>query len=387
MEEKEFQESKNGRLVWETNGLYFRFEPNALPMIFQPNLELSNQLLKTALAIGRLDGLTKRFSQQEVHLLRMPFILKEATLSSEIEGTRSTLTDVYKGEKQKETDQQKVLDNEEIRNYAKALEYGLKNNKPIITEDFVRELHKILLTGVRGQDKEPGQYKIYQNAIGQRQDTFETAKFVPASPQTTPSLMRNLVDYIETGSDVNTLYKIGIIHYQFEAIHPFRDGNGRLGRLLIVIMLCKEHVLSQPLLYISEYFNRNRSTYTDSLYDVSSKNKINEWVMFFLKALEIQANNALDLLQRLEEYKQELHTTTEKISQSPKIHSLVEALFKNPFITIKDVSVKMEMTLPGASNLVHKLEKTEILKEITGKKSRKVFVAHKILDILGEKSF
>ena len=172
------------------------------------------------------------------------------------------------------------------------------------------------------------------------------------------------------------------MHYQFEAIHPFRDGNGRIGRLFIMLTLSKKAILSQPLLYISEYFNRNRSTYTDLLYDVSSKNKIEEWMIFFLKALEIQANSSLQLIRSLEKYKEELQNSMKEISESPKMHLLVDLIFKNPFITITDVSKKLELTIPWASNLVHKLEQKGVLKEITGKKSRKIFVAQKILDIL-----
>jgi len=173
------------------------------------------------LVLGRLDEQTQKLSPQEVHLLRMPFILKEATLSSEIKGTRSTLTDVYKDEKQKETDVQKVLDNEEIRNYAKALECGLNNISQGVTEELIKEMHKILLQGVRGSDKQPCEYKTDQNAIGKRQDT----------------LMKNFVEFVNNDALFNAVYRIAIAHYQFEAIHPFRDGNGRIGRLLIMLIL------------------------------------------------------------------------------------------------------------------------------------------------------
>ncbi|MBI2133903.1 Fic family protein [Candidatus Woesearchaeota archaeon] len=383
MDEKDFVNSKTGKVVWEQNGMYFRFEPNPLPFRdFTPSPALGNALLNTALVLGRLDGMTQKFTPEEVYLLRTPFILKEATLSSEIEGTRSTLTDVYKEEKQKETDAQKALDNEEIRNYVKALEYGLQNLEKGLSEEIVKQMHTFLLQGVRGSDKNPGDYKTEQNAIGKRQDTLETAKFVPASPKETPYLMKNLVEFMNDDLSINALYKTAIMHYQFEAIHPFRDGNGRIGRLLIMLILSKEKILSQPLLYISEYFNRNRSTYTDLLYDVSSKNKIEEWMLFFLKALETQANSSLRLIQALENYREELQKNMKEVSESPKMHLLVDLIFKNPFITITDVSEKLELTIPWASNLVHKLEQKGVLKEITGKKSRKIFVAQRILNIL-----
>ncbi len=363
--------------------MYYRFEPNPLPLGFNLTATLGNQLLNTSHVLGQLDGLTSKLSEEEISLLRLPFIMKEAQLSSEIEGTRSTLSDVYKGEKQKETDAQKALDNEEIQNYAEALGYGLTiAMEKGITEELIKRMHEILLRGVRGSDKQPGEYKIHQNAIGSRQDTMESAKFVPASPGTTPSLMENLIEFLNNDRTSNVLFKTAVSHYQFEVIHPFRDGNGRLGRLLIMLMLYKDGILSQPLLYISEYFNRNRSAYTESLYDVSSKNKVEEWVMFFLKALEVQAKSSLKLIRDLEYYKREMKDVMCKVSSSIKMDQLINLLFKNPFITITDVANALGMTVPGASNLVHKLESRDILKEITGKKKRKIFLAHIILDIL-----
>jgi Fic family protein len=383
MEEKDFETSKTGRAIWKQNGPYFRFEPNPLPFSgFIPSQAIGNALLNTALALGRLDGITQKLTAQEVHLLRLPFILKEATLSSEIEGTISTLTDIYKEEKQNETNTQKILDNEEIRNYVKALEYGLGNLDDGITEKVIKEMHKILLQGVRGSGKNPGEYKTEQNAIGKKLDTLETAKFVPASPKETSFLLKNLVDFLNNDFSSNAIYKIAIAHYQFEAIHAFRDGNGRIGRLLIILGLSKEKILTQPLLYLSEYFNRNRSTYTNLLYNVSSKNEIEEWMLFFLQALETQANSSLQLIQSLENYRQQLQESMKEASESPKMHLLVDVIFRNPFITITDVSEKLNLTITWSSNLVHKLEQKGILREITGKKSRKIFVAQKILDLL-----
>lgn len=382
MDERDFTGSQTGKLIWEINGMYFRFEPNPLPLTYKSDSNLERLLINTALALGKLEGLTHKFTPQEVRLMRTQFVLKEAMLSSKIEGTRSTLTDVYKEEKQKETDKEKSLDNEEIRNYAKALDFGFKHLNENITEDLIKEIHKILLTGVRGDNKQPGVYKPSQNAIGDREDTLETAKFVPASSESTPDLMKNLVDFINNEKNITPLYKVAIAHYQFETIHPFRDGNGRLGRLLIMLMLCKEDIIHQPLLYISEYFNRNRSTYTERLYGVSSKNEIELWLNFFLKALETQANESITLILKLETYKNELQEKIQSVSESSRMHLVVESIFKNPFITITDVSNELEISLPAASSLVHKLEGIEVLREITGKKTGKIFVAHKILAIL-----
>lgn len=381
MKESDFKESKYGRLVWESNGYYYHFEPNKLPLPFDPNTNLSKQLEKTAIVLGRLDGISRRLKPEEVNLVQRPFIIKEAKFSSEIEGTRSTITEVYKSEKQKETNIEKKLDTEEIQNYGKALQHGL-NHQGDITEKLIKEIHFILLNGARGSDKSPGEYKTNQNAIGERQDTLETAKFIPASSETTPDLMKNFEEYINGQNETNLLYRVGIAHYQFESIHPFRDGNGRIGRLLIMLHLCKSGIISKPLLYISEYFNRNRSTYTELLYGVSSSNNMNEWVEFFLKGLEIQSINSMQLIDRLENYKNDLDNIVSEVSNTHNIHLIVNELFKNPFVTITEISKLTGLTIAGASHLVHKLEAMGILQEITNKGSSKLFMCKGIIDIL-----
>jgi Fic family protein len=205
-----------------------------------------------------------------------------------------------KKKKIEEKDPEKKLDNEEIKNYGEALAFILE--KEITTQNLL-QTHKILLKGVRGHSKDPGKYKETQNAIGKHTDNLDTAKFVPASPDKVSELMDNLITYINDSREVQ-LIKLAITHYQFEAIHPFRDGNGRIGRLLIMQQLCKEKILKKPLLYISEYLTRNRDSYTDKLYDVSMKGNLKEWILFFLKALEYQANISFKLINELDNYKE-----------------------------------------------------------------------------------
>lgn len=381
MKESEFSTKKTGKLVWEQNGAYYRFEPNNLPIDIHETPELSAQAQKAIAALARLDGLTLKFTKEEITLFQTPFMIKEAQLSSEIEGTRSTISDVYKEEKIKELDPEKRLDNEEIRNYKNALVWAIKNLPDEFTEDYIKIIHKKLLDGVRGANKEPGIYKQHQNAIGKREDTLDSAKFVPASPQTTPYLMKNLIEF-SNQETLSALYKIGQIHYQFEAIHPFRDGNGRLGRMLIVLQLCKEKILQQPLLYISEYLTRNRDTYTGLLYETSAKGNIESWLMFFLKALEIQAKKSLELLSKIDAYKKELHERSQQISQSPKMHLVIESLFRQPFFTVNDIKKLLEVSQPTAWNLVNKLIKAGIVKEVATERNAKVYVAQDIILLL-----
>lgn len=334
--------------------------------------------------LGRLDGITNKFTKDEADLIIAPFILKEAQLSSEIEGTQSTLDDVYRGEVEKESNYEIALDNEEIRNYEKAIKLGIKKikNGQKLDEELIKELHFELLNGVRGKDKSPGKYKEYQNAIGKRNDTVETAKFVPASPETTPYLMKNLFKFLEKNEEINPLFKIALAHYHFEAIHPFRDGNGRLGRLLIILYLLKENILKQPLLYMSEYFNNNRDDYVDKLFLVSSESKTEDWLEFFLKALNTQSKRALDFVVKLDIYKKDLHNQLKLTTKSIKIFAVIDLLFKNPFITINEVKDKLEITYKSAQNLISILEEENIVKEITGKDRNKIYLAREILNIL-----
>lgn len=380
MKEELFTSHLTGRAIWVPQGMYFRFEPNSLPFRYIPSIKVMQQQTKTALVLGELNGLSKRFEESEIMLLQYPFMIKEAQLSSEIEGTRSTITDVYKSEKIEEKDFEKRLDNEEIKNYRKTLKFAL-NQEGTITENILKDFHKLLLQGVRGKNKEPGEYKSQQNAVGNRDDSLDSAKFVPASPESVPILMKNLIEFINSG-DYDALYKIAIAHYQFETIHPFRDGNGRLGRLLIMLQLCKEGILKYPLLYLSEYFNRNRDTYTDDLFNVSSRGEIEEWIIFFLKALEYQASQSINLLNKLEEYKNEVHSIVKSISRGYSIHTIVDSFFKNPFLTVLDVKKILKISQPAAWKLLEKLKDIKVLKEYKNENKSKVYFAYKILDII-----
>jgi Fic family protein len=380
MDERLFINKDYGNLIWESRGSYYYYEPKKLPIAFKESLKLTKQAEKTVLALGELNGISHKFSEEEILLLRFPLMLKEATLSSEIEGTRSTIADMYKEEKIEEKDKEKKLDNQEVRNYSAALNYLLNNNQNGITEDIIKKAHKILLDGVRGVNKSPGEYKTNQNGIGNRLDTLDIAKFVPASPQTTPTLMKNLVDFMNS-DEYSSLFKIAIAHYQFETIHPFRDGNGRVGRLLIMLQICKDGILSHPLLYISEYFNRNRDTYTETLFNVSSRGDVESWLLFFLKALEYQAKQTISLLKKLEEYKKEIHSKITTFSKSPNMHKLIEHIFQHPFINAKDVMVLLDISQPSAWELIKKLKNADILREEEATKEGKNYSAYKITNI------
>ena len=379
MDERDFVSDRTGRLLWEPKGMYYRFEPKLLPFDLNETPELSEQAQRTMLAIGTLNGLTHRFSNEQIERFRLPFMLKEAQRSSEIEGTRSTLSDVYREQKIAELDPEKRLDNEEIRNYRDALEYALASEEPLSAE-LIRAVHRILLRGVPGADREPGRFKREQNAIGQRTDTLDSAKFVPASPERTAPLIENLIAYL--AEEVHTLYRIALSHYQFEAIHPFRDGNGRLGRLLIVLLLCRKGVLRHPLLYVSEYLARNRDSYIDALYAASARGAIESWVLFLLTALEVQALRSGELLLAVDRYREETITRVRAHSHSVRMHDLISYLLVHPFVTTADVRTFLGVSQPAAWGLIHKLVEADIVREIDAPGRMGVYVAHRYLDLL-----
>lgn len=378
MEPEEFN-GKLGNLVQATKGAYSTFEPNLLPISINYDEEIIKILAEAIASISSLSGMGRRL--RNPHLLITPYLKKEAVLSSEIEGTRTSLSEVLLEEKEKNKSRDEDL--KEVNNYIKALGFGLKevNNKPI-SEELIKKIHSILLKSVRGENKEPGEYKTHQNHIGNSLEIFE-AKFVPASPETTPKLMENLIEYINNSKKSTDLVKAGILHYQFETIHPFRDGNGRMGRLLIGLFLCKTKILSQPLLYLSAYFKKHQKEYNQRLFDVSSKGEIENWLKFFLKAIKIQSDEALEKTIQLDNYYEEARKILEKNSNSTNALLVLDALFENPFIKIIEIEKILNCRHPTAKNNLKILVKNKILRDYTPKRTRdKIFYSPKISEIL-----
>ena len=239
-------------------------------------------------ALGELNGLLlKNILNPE--LLMSPLLTKEAVLSSRIEGTQATLEDVFHYEARAE-EKKRAGDNDikEIINYRRVLNFSLGDLKDSpINQEFIKKVHYYLLDSVRGTDKDRGKFRKGKVFIGPPGISIEEASYVPPEPALLPSLMNNWEDYLNSNSESDLLIQIGIAHYQLEAIHPFRDGNGRVGRLLIPLFLYKREILSAPLLYISEYFEKNRRDYYDLLKGVTERGEWSEWLKFFLLALKL----------------------------------------------------------------------------------------------------
>ena len=303
--------------------------------------------------------------------------LKESVHSSSIEGTRSTISDVYRSERDDVDDTMK-RDVKEVRNYIDALKYGIEaiGKGGRITVDLVHELHRILLTGTRGENKSPGTFKTNQNAIGIPGDTLETAKMVPAPPEAVERLIDNLLAYLDTDED--PLVKIALAHYQFEVIHPYRDGNGRIGRLLIMLLMVKEGLLSYPVIYPSEYFDRNRDEYIDRLFDVSSADRFDEWLNFFIGAMKEQADGSIRMIDGLRNYRKQLEPLCETLVE----RKLIDLLFRNPYVRAGDVAAYCGISGPTAMKAITRLESEGVLREVSGRKRNRLYLADGVLDIL-----
>lgn len=370
--------TRTGKLFQIPKTIFHAYEPKPLPLDINYDSSLITKLSEADQSIGKLSGIGYRLKNP--HLLITPYLKKEAVLSSKIEGTRTSLSEVFIHEKK--PTRSESPDIIEVINYIKALEFGLKEiETKDISEKLIKGMHAKLMEYVRGKDKDPGHYKHIQNWIGSSNDILE-AKFVPCTPESVPRLMGNFVEYLNSHKENPSLIKAGIMHYQFETIHPFRDGNGRIGRLLIVLFLCKSGLLSQPLLYPSGYFEKYRDEYDESLYNASYKGDIERWLKFFLHAVKVQADDALERAMKLDEYHDSCRDLLEKETQTTNVLRVLEQLFVNPYITIPEASNVLNCHYPTAKNNIDILIEKGILKEVAKRGRERLFSAPEIMDVL-----
>jgi len=310
------------------------------------------------------------------------FAIKEAAASSAIEGSRSTVSDIFKEEKEKERDVEKALDNQDVRNYKEALLFGIEaiSKEGLISEKTLLSAHSILLEGARGSSKEPGSYRSGQVWVGGRKDTLETAEFVPVPPYAVQYMMDDLIGYMNH-SEEDPIRKMAVSHYQFETIHPFMDGNGRMGRLLIMLLLFREGLMDNPFLYLSEYFNKYREEYIGCLMKVRTDGDLQGWVDFFIDALGSQADRSMELLERVQEYRKTMKKLALK-EKSAELDAVCGMLLENPFITVGDVVERTGVSAPTARKLIGILVSNGILEIAEGKRKGKLYRASAILDML-----
>jgi Fic family protein len=366
--------SRAGRYVLQSKG-FRAFLPAPLPP--QPPIRIDSgfqKLLSDAdRKLGRLDGSIRTLPNPDLFV--MMYVRKEAVLSSQIEGTQSSLQDLLAAEA-------KVLapdlprDVAEVVNYVNAMNHGLRRLSELpVSVRLMREIHAKLIANVRGSSLDPGELRKSQNWIGPGGSSIEEAVYVPPPPDQVPEALASLERFLHQDDDIPLLIKVGLAHAQFETIHPFLDGNGRVGRLLITFLLCERGVLSKPVLYLSRYFKSKRQAYYDILQSVRDTGDWEAWLGFFLQGIAEVSAEASDTARRILEMR-EAHRSeiTEHLGRAAGNGlRILEYLFKHPIISVKQVRTIIKTSNPAANTLVRKLVDRGILKEITGQKRHRRF--------------
>jgi Fic family protein len=364
-------------------GGYCAFVPPGLPPPITWSSDLVGRLSTADRALGQLAGLGRTLPNP--HLLINPFLRREAVLSSQIEGTQASLSDLFLFEANPKT-QAQVPDVREVNNYVRALEYGLKRVHSLpLSRRLLCELHTKLLEGVRGENMSPGDFRRIQVWIGPHGTALEKSRFVP--PPAGPylqSAINSLEAYLQQPSDLPPIIRLAAVHYQFETIHPFLDGNGRIGRLLIPLMLCLDGILPQPLLYLSAYFERHRRQYYDLLLAVSQKNAWNDWLAFFAQGVATEAADAVNRARRLMDLQARYVAMVRKRQASALAAKFVESLFDRPATTVAQAARTLDITVVAAQRHVDHLVAAGILTEVTGQKRNRIYLAKKIVQTVSE---
>jgi Fic family protein len=335
-------------------------------------------------ALGRLDGATETLPNPDLFVFM--YVRKEAVLSSQIEGTQASLLDVLEVEAQLTTDN--PFDVEEVINYVGAMNHGLARLATLpVSLRLIREVHARLLAGVRGSQRNPGEFRRVQNHIGPPGCSLEQARFVPPPPNQLNECLADLERFIHAEDEIPVLIRVGLIHAQFETIHPFLDGNGRVGRLLITLLLCDREILRRPLLYISYYFKRNRTEYYDRLQRVRDYGDWESWIAFFLRGVFEVAQEATEIARRIvqmrEAHRDALLAGVGRAAGSAlRVH---DHLFHQPVITVQQVADLLDVSYSKANGLVGQMQGIGILAEMTGQRRNRRFAYAPYLDLFDDK--
>ncbi len=381
MNYNDFKEGASGTIRTTPEG-HRAFVPNKLPPTIEVTWELVAYISEADRRLSELSGAASKLPNP--HLLIMPFTRKEAVLSSKIEGTVTSLSDLLSFEALGLfPDNDNREDVEEVSNYVQAMELGLKRLKDLpVSLRLIKEIHCRLLKGVRGETKMPGEFRNRQNWLGPPQSKIEDATYVPPPVPEMMELLDDLEKYIHGESALPPLVKMAIVHYQFEAIHPFLDGNGRIGRLLITLLMVAQGLLSQPLLYLSAYFERSRSHYYDQLLAVSQRGEWGEWVKYFLRGVAEQSKDALVRADRLLTLNQTYRERVGEKRTSAHLLTLLDSLFSRPIVSVKTTAQQLKVTPKSAQQHIDRLIHHGILSEVTGKQRNRIYTAPEILKIL-----
>ncbi len=368
------QPNRAGTYQRQSTG-YRAFVPAPLPP--QPPIilagELQRLLSEADMALGRLDGSIQTLPNPDLFVFM--YVRKEAVLSSQIEGTQSSLQDLLAAEAQLFTPEA-PKDVDEVVNYVAAMNHGLARLPELpVSVRLIREIHEKLLAGVRGARLAPGELRRTQNWIGPAGSTLNDASFIPPPPDIVPQALGDLEKFLHAASDLPLLIKIGLAHAQFETVHPFLDGNGRIGRLLITFLLCERGVLHKPVLYLSHYFKRHRQRYYDLLQAIRDHGAWEDWLQFFLRGVAEVSVQATETSRRILALRENHRTAiADNLGYSAgNGHRVLERLYERPILSVNEVRELTGTTFPAANALVERLVKIGILNEVTGQARNRRF--------------
>ena len=377
MNPEEFRHSDSGKVIHTQQG-YWACIPNPLPPNIQWSLAVVSALSEADRGLSRLNTLAEAFPFNQT--LIMPFVRQEAVLSSRIEGTRASLADLYTYEARQLSFLEPVADVSEVFNYVRALEYGLERVKTLpVSLRLIREIHARLMENVRGGQLTPGEFRRSQNWIGPAGSTLESAIYVPPPVDEMHAALDAMEKFIHASSQIPPLVRAGLLHYQFEAIHPFLDGNGRMGRLLIILLLHEWHVLSQPLLNLSVYFEAQRQEYYARLLEVSNKGAWEEWLLFFLTGVSKQAVNDAVRLENLLSLRVDYQERIRAGRRQERLERVLDQVFQRPILNIRQVEAALGIPYITAERCIERLVQAGILREVTGKRRNRLYRADEIL--------
>jgi Fic family protein len=381
MRESDFSEGMPGRLVPTTNA-WTAFVPDPLPpkkLTF--GIKTMKLLSQADRAVGQLVGVCEVLPNP--HLLIGPFLRREAVLSSKIEGTITKVEQLVLFEAGRTAEGAQTADLHEVANYVMAMEYGLSRLRDFpLSLRFIRELHGKLLDGVRGDEKAPGEFRTIQNAISPV--TSDGPRYVPPPAPEMLRCLHEFETFLTRTETLPILIELALLHYQFEAIHPFLDGNGRIGRLLISLLLCYRSVLSRPLLYLSGFFEQHKDEYIDQLLYVSQTGAWVEWIEFFLRAVVQQSEDAISRAKLLLNLRQVFRERMQVARRSALLMTLIDELFAVPALTIQATAKRLKITPRSAQQNIEKLQEAGIIQEMTGQKRNRVYCALEVVRVIDE---
>ena len=382
-----YRPDRAGRLVDNLSGgmAYKSFCPAVLPPYpaLEINSEMMGLIVQANIAVALLDERAAKLPDTD--LLVSMYVRKEALLSSQIEGTQATLEDIFSPFVEENANR----DVADVVNYIRATDYALKRLRELpLCNRLLKEVHEILMAGARGQERNPGEFRRSQNWIGGAGSTIKTARYIPPNVDDMEQAMHDLESYINAENELDNLVDIALIHYQFETIHPFLDGNGRLGRLLITLYLMEKGLLKNPALYISYYLKANRVEYYDRMTEVRNSGNFEQWVCFFLQAVAMSAADAALTIDRLLSVREFSLRLIEQEKMNGRAQATLRKVFAyiegNPIIEIGKTAKMIGVSFNTAAKAVQKLVDLGILKQEESKGKARIFSYHQYLSILRE---